>query len=104
MQHPESLPPSGAAQTVILIAEDELLMQAVASRILEKEGYFVLTAGDGEEALLISRNFPGTIHALLSDVRMPNMDGTELHQRIQVERPEIKVLLMSAHVFEPVKI
>jgi len=104
MQDPELLPCSGANRIVILIAEDELLMQCVTRRIFEKEGYVVLTASDGEEALRVSRNFPGIIHALLTDIRMPNLNGMQLREQIQVERPGIKVLLMSAHVFEPVTI
>jgi DNA-binding response OmpR family regulator len=63
---------------------------------LEADGYFVLTAHDGEEALHISREFPGTIHGVLSE--MPIMDGVELRERILVERPGIPVLLMSGYV------
>jgi CheY-like chemotaxis protein len=65
---------------------------------LEAEGYFILTAHDGEEALHISREFPGTIHGVLSDVRMPKMDGMEFRERILVERPGIPILLMSGYV------
>ena len=60
---------------------------------LEDEGYFVLAAGDGEQALSMSRQFPGTIHALLSDVKMPNLDGLELRKTILTERPESRFYL-----------
>jgi two-component system, NtrC family, C4-dicarboxylate transport response regulator DctD len=56
---------------------------------------------DGEEALYLSRKFPGTIHGVLSDVKMPIMDGVELRERILVERPGIPVLLMSGCVDVP---
>jgi DNA-binding response OmpR family regulator len=57
---------------------------------------FVLTASDGKQALELSRKFPGTIHALVSDVVMPKLDGLGLCKQILRERPAIKVLLMSA--------
>jgi DNA-binding NtrC family response regulator len=82
-------------QTVILIADDEVLIRSVARIALEKEGYYTLACHDGEEALHISRSFPGTIHAVLSDVKMPKVNGLELREQILAERPGIKVLLMS---------
>jgi len=86
-----------------LIAEDEGLVMTVARMALEREGYLVLTAGDGEEALDVSRKFPGSIHALVADVSMPKMDGIELRKRIVAERPGIKVLLTSAFVHTPIQ-
>jgi CheY-like chemotaxis protein len=56
------------------------------------------SAHDGEEALHISREFPGTIHAILSDVNMPKVDGLELREWILKQRPGIPILLMSGHV------
>jgi CheY-like chemotaxis protein len=47
------------------------------------------------QALELSRKFPGTIHALVTDVVMPNLDGLGLCDQILRERPAIKVLLMS---------
>lgn len=101
MQDPKNLLPSQPGRTVILIAEDEVMVRNIARIVLEAEGYFVLTAGDGEQALSMSRQFPGTIHALLSDVRMPNLDGLELRTKILTERPGIKVLLMSGYIESP---
>jgi CheY-like chemotaxis protein len=56
---------------------------------------FVLSASDGRQALALSRKFPGTIHALVTDVVMPDLDGSGLCEQILRERPAIKVLLMS---------
>jgi CheY-like chemotaxis protein len=86
-----------------LIAEDDVMVRNVVRIALEEEGYFVLAAGDGEQALSLSRQFPGTIHALLSDVEMPNLDGLELRKIILTERPGIKVLLMSGFTESPVE-
>jgi len=98
MEDPEHLRPARPDQTVILVVDDEVMIRNVAHITLEADGYFILAAHDGEEALHISRSFPGTIHAVLSDVRMPKMDGMQLRERILKERPGIKILLMSGYV------
>ena len=103
MQDPKHLLPSKPGRTVVLIAEDEVMVRNVVRIALEEEGYFVLAAEDGEQALFLSRQFPGTIHALLSDVKMPNLDGLELQKTILTERPEIKILLMSGYTECPVE-
>jgi len=95
MEDPEHLRPSRPDQTVILVVDDDVMIRNVARITLEADGYFILAAHDGEEALHLSRKFPGTIHAVLSDVRMPKIDGPELRELILKERPGIKVLLMS---------
>jgi CheY-like chemotaxis protein len=85
-------------QTVILVVDDEPLIVDLAKIVLEAEGYFILSANDGEEALVLCRKFPGTLHLLVSDVKMPNMDGLQLIEKLREERPGTKVLLMSGHV------
>jgi two-component system, cell cycle sensor histidine kinase and response regulator CckA len=101
MQNSEHLRLSNSDQTVILLADDEVLIRNVARKVLQSAGYFVMAANDGEEALNISRQYPGPIHALLSDVNMPNLDGLELREQILCERPGTKVLLMSGQVESP---
>ena len=101
MQNPENLRPSRQDQTVILVVDDEVMIRNVARLVLERESYFILTAHDGEEALHLSREFPGTIHGVLSDVRMPKMDGLQLRERILKDRPGIPILLMSGCVDAP---
>jgi DNA-binding NtrC family response regulator len=98
MEDPEHLRPSHPDQPVILVVDDEVMIRNIARITLEADGYFVLAAHDGEEALHISRKFPGTIHALLSDVIMPKVDGLQLRERILTERPGIQVLLMSGNI------
>jgi two-component system, cell cycle sensor histidine kinase and response regulator CckA len=83
-------------QPVALVAGDDAMIRHVVRIALERIGMFVLAATDGEQALELSRKFPGAIHALVSDVIMPNLDGLSLCEQIQRERPAIKVLLMSA--------
>jgi len=83
---------------VILVAEDHDDVQLAISNILKADGFTVLTTYDGRAALELSRCYPGTIDLLLSDVDMPFMGGHKLCRNIAVERPGIKVLLMSGGV------
>ena len=99
MQNPEHLLPDDPDQPVVLIAEDEPMIQNIARITLEREGYFVLTAGNGEVALRLSQQYPGKIHLLLADIVMPKMSGVELSNRILTERPGIRIVLMSGHTF-----
>jgi DNA-binding response OmpR family regulator len=100
MNKPERLLPLDANQNVILLVEDEPLLRNSVRIVLEREGYFILCAGDAEEALYLSRTFPGTIHLLLSDVEMPGMDGLQLREKLLEERPATRVLLMSGRQVE----
>ena len=85
---------------VILLAEDDVGVQFFIWKLLKADGYTVLTAGDGEAGLEASRNHPGPIDLLLTDLEMPRMDGQELYRRIASERPGIKVLMMSGALAE----
>ncbi|MCF8144676.1 MAG: PAS domain S-box protein [Deltaproteobacteria bacterium] len=84
-----------AGGEVVLVAEDNAPLRELAVKALEKAGYRVLTAGDGEEALRVSEAFKGEIHLLITDVVMPRMGGQELAGSIRTQRPGIKVLYMS---------
>jgi len=83
---------------VILVAEDEVIVRNVVCLLLQREGYQVLSAADGKEALELARQYQGTIDLLLSDIKMPRMDGISLAEHVIEERPGIRVLLMSGKV------
>jgi DNA-binding NtrC family response regulator len=80
---------------VILLAEDDDLVRNLILSVLIREGYSILSAQNGEEALLLSREYIGAIELLLTDVKMPKMDGFQLRDYIMKERPDIKILVMS---------
>src|SRR5581483_6380226 len=101
--NPEHLRPNYGDQAVILLAEDDVIVANIVRISLERAGYFVLTSEDGEEALTISRQYPGRIHMLLSDIQMPKMDGVRLAEFFAKERPDTRVLLMSGHSNEPIR-
>ena len=81
----------------ILLVEDEDMVRQVARRILEMHGYTVLEAASGHDALLVSQKTQGPIHLMLTDVVMPGMSGGQTAERLQAQRPELKVLFMSGH-------
>jgi two-component system, cell cycle sensor histidine kinase and response regulator CckA len=81
----------------ILVVEDEEILREVVVKILQGQGYQVIVAGDGAEALLVASTHAGRLDLLLSDVVMPKMSGPELAKRLAVERPETKLLCMSGY-------
>src|ERR1700730_13082528 len=82
----------------VLIADDDTQIRKLAQAILAPDGYFTLIACDGQQALEASRDHPGPIHLLLSDVQMPRLNGPELCEQIRHERHEIICVLMSGNV------
>ena len=103
MENPEHLRADRSDQAVILLAEDDVLVENIVRITLERDGHFVLTSQNGEEALLLSRKYPGEIHLLLSDIDMPRMNGVDLARRVSAERPGICVLLTSGYFNGPVQ-
>jgi two-component system cell cycle sensor histidine kinase/response regulator CckA len=93
---PVSLPQARGRGTVLLV-EDEETVRRVAERVLSRGGYTVLTAGEGAEAMALSRQHPGIIHVLVTDLVMPRMSGNDLAQRLMAERPGIRVLFISGY-------
>ena len=82
---------------VTLLVDDDELVRSLVHATLAAAGYQVLTAGNGQEALRVSRAHPGPIHLLLTDVHMPAMDGLSLARIISEERPSIRIVLMTGH-------
>jgi DNA-binding response OmpR family regulator len=82
---------------VVLVAEDEPLIRNYVRRVLSRMGFHVVDAADGAEAHELSRRHRGEIHLLLTNVKMPRMNGVELAKQLQTERPDLKVLVMSGH-------
>ncbi|MFN7997552.1 MAG: chemotaxis protein CheB [Bryobacteraceae bacterium] len=81
----------------ILLVEDESAVRHLVRRFLDMRGYKVLEAGDAPEALRMSREYPETIHLMVTDVVMPRMSGRELALQLASERPDMNVLYMSGH-------
>jgi CheY-like chemotaxis protein len=88
--------PARGSETV-LVVEDEPAVLTLSRRALEMQGYVVLAAADGADALRIVERHGGTIDLLLSDVVMPGLSGRELADQLSVRRPGIRVLFMSGY-------
>ena len=81
----------------ILVVEDEEEVRKLAARVLKRQGYKVLEASEGNEALVICEKYKEPIHLMLTDVVMPKMSGRELANRLGSLHPEMKVLYMSGY-------
>ncbi|MBZ5596868.1 MAG: PAS domain S-box protein [Acidobacteriia bacterium] len=81
----------------VLLVEDEDGLRTLTRNLLERSGYTVLVAKDGNEGLLTSQQYKPTIHLLLTDVVMPGMGGPALAQQLIRQRPEIKTVYMSGY-------
>ena len=81
----------------ILIVEDFEEVRQLARQVLERQGYQVLEAGDGNATLLVCEKYKGQIHLMMTDVVMPGMSGRELADRIKSSHPEMKVLYTSGY-------
>jgi len=94
-------PAPGGTETVLL-AEDAGAVRAVAKQVLERQGYTVLEAPDGEAALRLAQRHRGVIHLLLTDVVMPRVGGRELAEQLARIRPDVKVLYVSGYTDDSV--
>ena len=81
----------------VLVVEDEKQVRSLTVRGLSSYGFNVLTAANGEEALAIAAAHSGPIHAVVTDVVMPNMSGPTLAELLAKQRPEARVLFVSGY-------
>lgn len=79
----------------ILVVDDELNMRLVLKAMLKKEGYEVITAADGQEALQVLKK--ERIAVVATDLRMPKLDGMGLLDRIMQDDPALPVIILTAH-------
>ena len=87
------------SERVVLVAEDEALMRSLAIEFLTDAGFAVLEAHDGEDALGLLQT-SHRIDLLVSDVRMPRMDGYVLARAALDLVPGLKVILMTGYATE----
>src|SRR5690242_15359819 len=86
--------PSKPIRTILLVDDHEMILRALHN-YLEKRGYNLVEARDGEEALLVAECYPAVIHVLVTDLVMARTNGRELVRRLLPLRPEMQVIMMS---------
>jgi two-component system cell cycle sensor histidine kinase/response regulator CckA len=89
-------------EETILLVEDEDVLRSLLAKFMRLQGYTVLEARHGDEALLICEKYQGPIQLMVTDVVMPLMSGRVLADRIRSLRPETKVLYMSGYTEDEV--
>jgi two-component system cell cycle sensor histidine kinase/response regulator CckA len=86
----------------ILLVEDEDAVRALVNRVLSSNGYTVLQAPDGTDAIAVAEQHRGPIDLLVTDLVMPRMSGRQLAQNLARTRPRMRVLFMSGYSDETV--
>lgn len=95
---PVERPPTPARSSeVVLVVEDEAAILSVTATTLRRQGYQVLTASNGLEALQVLEAHGAPVDVLVTDIVMPGMDGRELHRRVASRWPGVRVLYVSGY-------
>ena len=97
--HPDESAPVGGTETILLV-EDDPTLRDLTRRVLEENGYRVLTAASGIDALTLCDRARERIHLLLTDVTMPRMSGAALAESVRERHPETRVVFMSGYTDE----
>lgn len=97
----ETAPPGGLtrrrrSETILVVDDDPWVLRVTVDFLGGEEGYHVLQAAGGDEALRIAETHDGQIHLMLTDVVMPRVNGWMLAKRLRQIRSETKVLFMTA--------
>ena len=87
-------------KTSLVLAEDEAMLRILAVEMLEEAGFHVFEAADGQEGLELLKAHP-EVSLLVSDIKMPRMDGYALAEAGLALKPDLKVLLMTGYAQEP---
>lgn len=80
-----------------MVVENGDILRPLLCEILRRDGYSVLEAKNGDEALLLWDRNPGAIDVVVTDVVMPNMSGKQLVLRLRSLKPDLKVIYMSGY-------
>ncbi len=93
---PEKKTAASGTETILLV-EDELMILEMTTNMLQKLGYTVLVASSPSDAIRLAKDHTSTVHLLMTDVVMPEMNGRELSEHLQSLYPDLKILFMSGY-------
>ena len=88
----------------ILVVEDEQLMLRLLKRTFSQQGYAVLTAADGEEAIEVYRSHKEEIDVVLLDIGLPKISGANVFLKMKEEKPDVRVVIASGYLEPQVKV
>ncbi len=96
-------PPTGEEHGTVLVVEDEDPVRRITCRVLERLGFTVLSAADGEEALaLVEREGRPGLDLLVTDLVMPRLNGRNLAKRLAAVYPDLRILFVSGYTDDAV--
>ncbi len=93
---PEGEAKAGPVRRTILVVDDQEVLRNILIHVLTRQGYQVLSATDGLDALRTIVAYPGKIDIVITDLMMPIMDGDEFLEYLAVLRPRMKAICLSA--------
>jgi len=96
MANPRQQAVTAGTETLLLV-EDEQAVRRASAEFLRMQGYKILEAKDGLDALSVAKQYPGAIDLLVTDVVMPNMSGGELAKELARRIPKMKFLFVSGY-------
>ena len=96
-QQEDALGTARRGRETVLLVEDELSILRITTTMLERQGYFVLSASTPGEAIRLVAEHPGEVHLLMTDVVMPEMNGRDLARNLIARYPRLKCLFMSGY-------
>lgn len=88
---------SPVGHETILLVEDDAGVRKLAEQVLQRQGYTILVAGNGQEALDLVSHYAGPIQLVLTDVVMPGISGGSLAEQLRQKQPELRILFMSGY-------
>ena len=94
MKTPAPAVPRGMGQ-LVLVVDDEISIRNMSATMLSRQGYRVLTAADGAEAISLFTPRSREIRLVITDISMPNVDGAALARAIQQLNPDVKIIAVS---------
>jgi len=94
-------PPAPRGRETILVAEDDDLVRSLAVAVLERAGYTVVSATDGDDALRIFDEHGGSLDLALIDIVMPRLGGRDAARELRKRAPDLPILFLSGYAHQP---